>query len=150
MECHSTHSPSDSSSPFKMRGRHRALIQKSARLEVQTVDAEEAIKRSPSNCARGHGPAIGTVLVAIGTVGTDLAIDIVVIDLSKGRVVAGGVIIDGRCSVGACTVSFFLLMKGIAPGPQQANNTQQISNIRSNHAHHGQPPPSVVVAVVVV
>ena len=42
MGCHSTHSPSDSSSPFKMRGRYRALIQKSARLEVQTVDAEEA------------------------------------------------------------------------------------------------------------
>ena len=37
-----SHFPSDSSSPFKMRGRYRALIQKSARLEVQTVDAEEA------------------------------------------------------------------------------------------------------------
>jgi len=64
--------------------------------------------------------------------------------------VAGGVIIDGRCSVGACTVSFFLLMKGIAPGPQQTNNAWQVVGIMRNHAHPGQPPPPVVVAVVVV
>ena len=96
------------------------------------------------------GPAIGTAVVAIGTVGTDLAIDIVTIDLSMATVEAGGVIIDGRCSVGACTVSFFLFMKEMAPSPQQTNNTWQVVGILRNHAHLGQPPPSVVVAVVVV
>ena len=96
------------------------------------------------------GPAIGTVVMPIGTVGTDLAIDMVVIDLSMGIVVAGGVIANGRCSVGDYTVSFFLLMKGIAPGPQQANNTWQVVGIMRNYAHTVQPPPSVMVAVVVV
>jgi len=94
--------------------------------------------------------ATGTVVVAIGTVDTGLAIGIVVTGLAIGTVVTGGVTINGRCSGGRYTVSFFLPKKGIAPSPQQANKTQQISNIRRNHAHHGQPPPSVVVAVVVV
>jgi len=96
------------------------------------------------------GPAIGTVVVAIGTVDIGLVIGIVVIGLAMGTVVTGCGIINGRCSVGVYTVSFFLPMNGIAPSPQQANNTQQISNIKRNHAHHGQPPPSVVVTVVVV
>ena len=40
--------------------------------------------------------------------------------------------------------------KGVVPVPQHVNNTQQIISIIRNHVHRGQPPVSVVVAVVVV
>ena len=54
-----------------------------------------------------------------------------------------------RCSVDANTVSFFLPKKEVVPVSQHANNTQQIISIMRNHVHRGQPPVSVVVAVVV-
>ena len=55
-----------------------------------------------------------------------------------------------RCSVDAYTISFFLPKNGVVPVPQHDNNTQQIISIIRNHVERGQPPVSVVVAVVVV
>mmetsp|Transcript_51234 Transcript_51234/g.136764 ORF Transcript_51234/g.136764 Transcript_51234/m.136764 type:complete len:96 (-) Transcript_51234:41-328(-) len=70
----------------------------------------------------------------------------------------GTVVITGVCngtgltkSAARCSFRFEPEAQANPPGmPQKSARQQQIPNISRNHAHHGQPPPSVVVAVVVV
>lgn len=99
--------------------------------------------------------AIGQEDVATGVVGTDTHVDGGA-GSKIGRVIIGtatvavGTVTIGAGGYDAFTFFFFFVPIEMATGTEkhQDMRQQQISSIKRNHAHHGQPPPSEVVVVV--
>merc|ERR1719350_978065 len=87
----------------------------------------------------------GTVAVAIGTVA--VAIGAVAIG-TAGLIIGTAVVVMGTVVVGTGADAgfgfFFIVRKGMLIAPEQ------MPNAKRNHAHQGQPPPSVVVVVATV
>merc|ERR1719229_560725 len=82
--------------------------------------------------------AIGTAVVAMGTAGRIMGTAVVAI---------GTVVVATGAATGA---GFFFFMDRNPKAPQQIWRKQQIPRVRRNHAHQGQPPPSVVVLLVAI
>merc|ERR1719284_741316 len=114
----------------------------------------------------------GTAVVAYGTVDVVTGTRFMV---ATGAAVVTGIVVTGRASVAKGTAAvargtgcgrtkgrvsytsagavtgFFLRRNGIAPpAVQHKSKMQHGRTVAKNPAHHGQPPPSVVVTVVVV
>merc|ERR1712136_277285 len=101
--------------------------------------------------------AIGQEDVATGVVGTDTPVGGGA-GSKIGRVIIGtatvavGTVTIGAGGYDAFTFFFFFVPIEMATGTEkhQDMRQRQISSIKRNHAHHGQPPPSSVVVVEVV